>query len=343
MADRIDSGVSNRIARAVSEVRAWDAVAIVGAGLSRGPGFPTASGLTPLVWQALDGDPAGRAELADRLGISDASAKALVGDDPSRVTAGLAVVERRPRARQVFQRAFARLDHDRGYEPSPGHDALAELVHRGKVSHVVSLNWDTLLERAHQRRYGRPLLPNVDHFAKPHGDASRPDDPWVLPHEAGGLPDDLLGELQALADERPRALLIIGYSERDEGIVQQLIHPLEQRWRVIRVGPSATDELDLPISAAEALTQLLEGLDLGDELPGWAYVSFDPQRGLGPAVLGEGLGPHEVDDCPELPEVDAIRQLLPITGVVTVAGASGSGKSISAYQAARPESRLAGR
>lgn len=335
MASPTNPDVSQRIDRAVSEVRSWDAVAIVGAGLSRGPGFPTTSGLTPLVWQALDADLPGRAELAAELEMADTNAQALLDDDALRVTAGLTVVARRPRAREVFQRAFARLDDDRGFEQSAGHEALAELVHRGKVSHVVSLNWDTLLERAHQQLYGRPLLPAVDRFAKPHGDAHRPEEPWVLPHEPGGLPDELAAALRALADERPRVLLIIGYSERDEGIVRQLIGPLGERWRVIRIGPSAINELDLPLSAAEALPLLVEGLDLGDELPGWEYVSFEPQRGIGPAVLGEGLGPHEVDDCPELPEVDAIQRLLPLAGVVTIAGASGSGKSISAYQAAR--------
>lgn len=326
-----------RIDRAAAEVRSADAVAVVGAGLSWGPGLPMTAGLRPLLWHALDGDLAGRAILATRLGVADTDAKVLVGDDPERVTAGFAHIAGRPEARRIFQDAFAQLDNDRGYEPSPAHDALAELVHRGKVSYVVSLNWDTVLERSYERRYGRRLSPNVDPFAKPHGDARQPRQPWVLPHEPGGLPSDLGVQLRGLAGVRPRVLLIVGYSERDERIVQDLIAPLERRWRVVRIGPSASGELDIPLPADEALPRLLERLALPPEAPGWEYVTFQPQRGIGPAILGERLGPHDVDACPTLPEVREIRRLLPIAGSLTVIGPSGSGKSITVYQAARSE------
>jgi hypothetical protein len=136
---------------------------------------------------------------------------------------------------------------------------------------------------------------------------------------------------------RPRVLLIVGYSERDERIVQDLIAPLERRWRVVRIGPSATGEFAIPLPADEALPRLLERLALPPEAPGWEYVSFQPQRGIGPAILGERLGPHDVDACPTLPEVGEIQRLLPIAGSLTVIGPSGSGKSITVYQAARSE------
>jgi hypothetical protein len=241
--------------------------------------------------------------------------------------------------RQSFQNAFSRLDADRSLRASPAHRALAGLLHRGHIAEVISLNWDTMLEIAHEELYGRRLVPDLDPITKPHGDASSPQTPWTLPHQPGLVPERLLERIQALADARPRVLLIVGYSERDQAVVDQLIEPLRNRWRVIRVGPGSRGALDIAAGANDALPMLAAAIGSTEELPGWAYVRFSPQRGIGPAVLGEGLGPHEVDACPRLPEVSEVRSLLAITGVVTVIGASGSGKSITAYQAASAEAK----
>jgi NAD-dependent SIR2 family protein deacetylase len=166
------SEIAGRIARAATEIKAADAVVIIGAGISRGPGFPMIVGLRPLLWQALDNDIPAREILAARLGVGDTDAKILIGDDNERANAGFAVMAERAAARHAFQHAFARLDHDRSYAPSPAHDALAELVHRGAIALVISLNWDTVLERAHERRYGRRLVPGFDPVAKPHGEVA---------------------------------------------------------------------------------------------------------------------------------------------------------------------------
>jgi hypothetical protein len=297
------------------------------------------AGLAPLVWQAVDSDLDGRAALAARLQVTDQPAKYLIGDDDRRVLQAYAALGERPSMRATFQTAFARLDADRAGEISPAHRALAELLHRGHIAHIVSLNWDTLLETAHERIYGRRLVPDVDPLTKPHGDADRPDVPWVLPHQPGGLPENVAERLRGMADERPRVLLIAGYSERDAAIVEQLIGPLADRWRVIRVSPTAGGELDIPMRANEALTSLLAAIAPTEEVPGWEYVSFLPQRGIGPALIGEGLGPHEVLACPRLPEVAEVQSRLSITGSVTIRGSSGSGKSITAYQAGYAESR----
>src|SRR5581483_11363583 len=98
-------------------------------------------------------------------------------------------------------------------------------VHCGRAEMVISLNWDTLLEVSYQRLYGSSLPGGCMH--KPHGDAAHSEKSWVLPHEKGTIPDQLAAQLQSLATERPRVLLIVGYSERDEEVVNKIVRPLE--------------------------------------------------------------------------------------------------------------------
>ena len=67
---------------------------------------------------------------------------------------------------------------------------------------------------------------------------------------------------------------------------------------------------------------------------GWEYVSYETQRGLGNALMSRQLGPSDVEACPQLPEVATVSQHLTVTSSVVIKGKSGSGKTITAYQAA---------
>lgn len=67
---------------------------------------------------------------------------------------------------------------------------------------------------------------------------------------------------------------------------------------------------------------------------GWEYVSYATQRGLGNALMSRQLGPSDVEACPQLPEVATALQHLTITSSAVIKGKSGSGKTITAYQAA---------
>jgi len=70
------------------------------------------------------------------------------------------------------------------------------------------------------------------------------------------------------------------------------------------------------------------------EYRGWEYVTYETQRGLGNALMGRQLGPSDVEACPQLPEVTTVLQHLTVTSNATIKGKSGSGKTITAYQAA---------
>ena len=316
-----------QFAAAVEAIRSYDAVVVAGAGMSA-YGFPTTRQLPALVWQAIDAVPDALAALRTLAGRGG-SAKEILHADPDLLDEAWSLLRAHPPARYVFQCAFAQLDADR--EPSTAHLDLARLIRAGNVECVISFNWDTCLERAYQRSYGIPLPHGV--LFKPHGDATNPADEWVLPDEAGVVREGVLVRIDELSD-RPRTLLVVGYSGSDEAVAEQLLTPLSSRWPVVRIGPSATGDGALTAGADIALAEIVARL--GDAPPrGWRYVTFDRSRDFSAALRGERLRPTDVDACPELPAAARLAGRLANSRFATVSGPSGSGKSITAFHAAR--------
>jgi hypothetical protein len=331
--------VEHRLQMAADELRTWNGVAIVGAGVSFMAGLPLTHNLDPLLWQAVDSDEEALSRLADRLGCQPAAAKSMIADNPHARQSAFEIISACSHAREAFQRGFSLLDKERARAHSRAHDALARLLHRRHLETVISLNWDTLLEAAYLRLYGSPLAPESSWLWKPHGDAAHPERCWVFPYENSLLPPELIQHLNLLTEDRPRTLLIAGYSERDESILRQIIGPLAESWRVVRLSPHAQGEFDIPLVADEALPELLHRINPRPETPGWEYVSFEPHSDLRPALLGRRLGPNEVEVCPRLPEVGELTHLLELAHSAILVGDSGCGKSITAYQAAYDLSR----
>jgi hypothetical protein len=308
-------------------------VAVVGAGLSIGSRFPATSGLTSLLWDAMDCDLPARATLAATMGRDDTDAKLLVGDSWADVAQAWAAVADSAVARRRFQSQFAQLDRERSSQPSVAHEALARLIHAGVIECVVSLNWDTALERAYERHYGTPLPERA--LYKPHGSADEPFEPWTLPHEPGVVSPESLDAVGRLRAIHARTLLVIGYSESDQVVVDELLVPLGVSWRAIRVGPRATGPEDLQETAEVVLPLLAERYTLSEERSSWHTVTFSGSRGVESWLAGERLGPQDVDSCPELDEVRTLRRSLQDDRAVVLNGPTGSGKSICAYQALR--------
>lgn len=310
-----------------ADVRAYDAVAVVGAGLSA-YGYPMTKELPALLWQAIDEVEGAPEELAKRAG-RDGSPKDILGTDPEWVALGWQLVREMPHVRAAFQQAFASLDADR--DPSPAHEHLARLVHDGKVELVVSYNWDTCLERAHQQIYGIPIRAGV--LRKPHGDALAPDAEWVLPDEDGRVPQTVLDRLVEL-DERPRTLLVLGYSGSDPYVVSTLLDPLRNKWPVHLVSPSAHSRHGVPTTADHAMAVLVGSLlaPLGSQ--GWRHVVFNRSRPFAAALRGERLREADVASCPELPYAKPLAERLVAARYATLSGKSGTGKSITAFHAA---------
>jgi hypothetical protein len=308
-------------------------VVVVGAGLSIGSRFPATRGLTSLLWDALDNDLSARATLAVGLGRDDREAKYLVGDTWTEVEQAWAAVASSVPARTRFQSQFVELDAERSAQPSAAHEALARLVHAGVIECVISLNWDTALERAYQRLYGTSLPEGV--LFKPHGDAEKPNESWTLPHEPGVVSSAVLAAIEQLRTAHARALLVVGYSESDQVIVDELVHPLDQSWRTIRVGPHAEGIEDLREAAEIVLPLLAEKYALLEARSSWHTVTYAGRRDVDYWLAGGRLGPQDVESCPELDEVERVERSLQNDRAVVLNGPTGSGKSICAYQALR--------
>jgi len=67
--------------------------------------------------------------------------------------------------------------------------------------------------------------------------------------------------------------------------------------------------------------------------PLWRPITYDHSRGLGPALLGRGLGPGDALSCPRLIEADIVVRLLRSAFSARLVGDPGTGKSVCAYQA----------
>ena len=67
----------------------------------------------------------------------------------------------------------------------------------------------------------------------------------------------------------------------------------------------------------------------------WEKITFENDRGLGPALLGRPLGPSDASACPRLVEADILASQLRIAFSARLRGEPGAGKSICSYQVAR--------
>ena len=318
----------------MSELRASNAIAVVGAGASFEAGMPLADQLAPMVWHTLDQHLEVRSRTAAALGVLDNHGKALIGDSQGRIATAFGCIADDRAARRFFQRTFVALDESRRSAYSAAHDALARLIHSGHIEFVVALNWDTLLETAYVARYGTDLNRVTERLTKPHGDASYPESDWVLPHEHGRVPDELISKVRTFADVRPRVLLVVGYSERDEEVVERLIDPVAARWRVYRIAPSAVGEGAIRSTASVALCALADQLAPIPEIAGWTYQTFANQRGIAAAIKGERLTARDVEACPRLPQTVRARRNLDLVHYSVISGPPGCGKSITLFQVA---------
>jgi hypothetical protein len=314
---------------AVDQIRSYGAVAVLGAGLSMAR-YPMTRQLPTLLAHALDQHPSARAAVAVELGMDDGPARQLLATD-ARIAAGWRALEAHDRARVEFQQAVAR--HDGDQEPLDAHRALARMIRARNIVYVVSFNWDTALERAYEQYFGVPLPDGV--LSKPHGDATDPSARWVLPHEDGIVTEDVRARMAELASDRPRVLLVVGYSWSDPAVVDGLYEPVRDRWPITTASPSASGPEAIAGRADEVLPRLADALGASAEVPGWLHVTFARRRDIGAALFGNKLGPQDVDACPSVPAVGIAVEHLRAGRYAVITGDAGSGKSLAAFQAAR--------
>jgi hypothetical protein len=313
----------------VDLIRSYGAVVVVGAGLSMS-NYPMTAQLPAMLAHAFDLSLDDRRELAERVGRADGAAKGLLVDDAA-MRAGWDISHRVGATRTAFQHSVARHDLDR--EPGPAHKALARLIHAGAIRYLISFNWDTAIERAHEQYFGRPVPDGL--LAKPHGDAAKPDQPWILPFQAEIIPRPVIDRLAELRAAGPHLFLVVGYSGSDPVVLKDLLDPIREAWPTRRVSPSATGEEGIPATADTALPAIADALGAVADVPGWLWVNFERKRGLGAALLGYKLGPQDVDACPQMPAVEVAVRHLAHARFAVISGESGCGKSLAAFQVGR--------
>jgi hypothetical protein len=314
----------------IAELKAYGGVAILGAGISLMARYPGQADLDSMVAHALDQSPNQLDSLRQEFRLPGATARQILDRHPATLGQAWGMVAADDQARLAFQTAFAALDRERSSGFSPAHAALAELLHKRIIEVVVSLNWDTQLERAYAAKYG--VQPLAEWLRKPHGDAAKPHSRWVLPGEESPAPHELIRQLSAMVATHPRVLLIVGYSEGDRAIVEEVIAPLEAHWRAIRVSPEARGVGAINDVAESVIPELARRLRTASP---WRYQHFLEFGNVGRALLGESLGPADVQACPELHVVGDLHRRLTLAHAALLFGESGSGKSLAAYQAAK--------
>lgn len=137
---------------------------------------------------------------------------------------------------------------------------------------------------------------------------------------------DALGweEIQALMAEHPDVIREF-YPEHADHI-PEVVEALKSLPSLQGKLASLVDNLDARLKSA-APDRQTDGR--------WEPVTFETDRGLGPALMGRPLGPSDASACPRLSEADTIASQLRIAFSARLGGEPGAGKSICSYQVAR--------
>ena len=109
-----------------------------------------------------------------------------------------------------------------------------------------------------------------------------------------------------------------------------LVHALATKLSCLSTAGTTLSRQELVVAIREWINEAYVPSD-----GSWERVDFSNQRGIENAVAGKRLGPMDVDACPEFSICEEIAAELARCHAYELAGASGCGKSITAWQVAR--------
>lgn len=137
--------------------------------------------------------------------------------------------------------------------PAPQHKIVAKMLHDSQMSHLISFNWDDLIERAYTDEFGESIskvvgegdIPRRPSLWKLHGDVTNLSNDWVFPYGQGRVLNSLIESLErTIVQNCPQFVLIVGYSEWEKVVHTRLIKWLEDNIpTMLRVRPN-WDERD---------------------------------------------------------------------------------------------------
>lgn len=321
---------AEKINNLCNDVRVHGSILIMGAGASFESGMPLYKQLAPIIWQIVDNFPS----IKHSIGVNtDVPAKLAIGDEAEKIIDVLDVIENSSEATTSFKHSFKDLNDRLNTNNLTVHKELCRLIHAGLIKLVISLNWDDLLERAWESLYGTNINSNKPNLIKPNGDVRRLSEKWVFPKSKTDLSDEAIHAFQSVTSQGPTTVIILGYSERDQHIVDELIKPSDRKYVVYRISRSAIGEHGVSLKASEALSQISKLLSPTIKSH-WLHVDFSNQVGLEHALMGYRLQSSDVTACPRLPQLEIANFYLTKAHYTIIEGEPGCGKSITAYQLA---------
>jgi hypothetical protein len=320
-----------KITSLCNDLSVYGSILIIGAGASFESGMPLYKQLAPIVWQTVDDFPS----LKQTIGVNaDVPAKLAICEEAEKIIDVLQYIENSREATTSFKQSFKVLNDQHNTNNLSVHKDLCRLIHAGFIKMVVSLNWDDLLECAWESLYGTDINGNKPNLIKPNGDVRRLSEKWVFPKSKTHLSDETIRAFQSVTSQCPTTVIILGYSERDKHIVDELIKPSDRKYVVYRISPSAIGEHGISLKASEALSRISSKLLSSDIKFPWSHVDFSNQVGLEHALMGYRLQSSDVKSCVRLPQLEIAKMFLEQAHYTVIDGEPGCGKSITAYQLA---------
>ncbi|MED4886540.1 hypothetical protein [Lysinibacillus fusiformis] len=294
--------------------------------------MPLCNQLAPLVWHIFEQYPILKNQFNSD---SDNSlpAKDLIGENFENLKLAFSLIDNYPDALKSFKYTF-NINEKIKFAPE-SHSNIAKLVHEKFFELIISFNWDSLIEFSWENLYGTNINAAKLSLIKPHGDILDSYSKWILPNSPGYIDTESRQYINNLVMERPRTLIIVGYSENDSQIVQELITPLENKWNVYRVTPYSNDSNTIQMTANDFFEELNIALIDNNKFLQWNFLNYKNQsKDLATPLLGYKLTPREVEVCPELNHVSRGIKILNLNHFIAIQGKPGSGKSISSYKIA---------
>jgi len=310
-------------------MRVHGSIIVMGAGASYSVGMPLCGQLAPIVWNVVEAN----LDLKKELDIPlESSVKDYIGDDFNLAVKAYDEISHNDEAYNEFRKLFCDLNNEKNKINSIVHETIRRMLHNGHITLVVSFNWDDLLESAWTRLYGTEINDCMTQLIKPHGCVRNVKEKWILPNSPGFISKDDKKIINRIT-QRPKTLILVGYSESDEAIVNELIVPTDRVNKSYRIAPNAIGSIQMDASSAFEYIKFHYLRGLNNERY-FEYIDYSNQVGIEPAILGHRLQPSNIKSCPELLVLDDAKTKLDFAHIVIIESEAGCGKSISAYQLA---------
>ena len=306
----------------------YETIFVIGAGASMQSGMPNLMTLANILWKIFDDNPQKLLVLKQKISSCEKTSKKIIGNDFNNIKNAFDLIDNDSILLKRFKEMFIEQSKVKSHNSS-FHLHLAELLHCNKISKIISMNWDNLLETSWRQLYGTDI--DEDILIKPHGDVNKPDEKWILPNSDGFVSKEL--ELFLKTDnKKPLNIVIVGYSENDSVIKKAFIDKLESSNNVYRVNPNCIGENAIPMSANEFIKTLSK--EFKTSYVGWDYLNFDDQKNIDDLIICDSITHLNSKNTPRFSIFNNAYRFLSNNNYVNISGNSGTGKTMLAYQLA---------